>query len=478
MEPSNSTGRDGDVGLGSYVNRLLQTLATLPLALCLPAPGALAQDVLPKGMETLDFRRVVREAKDRVFPSVVFIKCVREDMQGGKRQAQEVSGSGVLVSETGELLSNWHVVDKATEVRCLLSDGQAFKAKVLGSDKDTDVALLKLERPADAKPLPFARLGVSTNLVEGDFVMAMGAPFGLSRSVSIGIISCTQRYLPGSSEYSSWLQTDASINPGNSGGPLVNTQGEVVGLNTRGMMGGGGDMGFTVPIEVARVVAEQIRQHGRMDWSWTGLQLQPLKDFNRNVYFPENEGVMVAESDPESPARRAGIQTGDRILRIDGVAVTGLTIEDLPGVRRRIGLLPKGRAAEFELVRKGQTQTVPVTPRAKGKVEGEEIECRRWDFTVKAINQFDNPDLFFHRNQGVFIYGVKFPGNAAQAGLTQQDILLKIDGREVRTPDEVKNLHAEALANVADKHRVTVVLLRNGEQRQVVLDFSRQYDKE
>jgi len=225
---------------------------------------------------------------------VVFIKCVREDMQGGKRQAQEVSGSGVLISADGELLSNWHVVDKATEVRCLLSDGQAFKAKVLGSDKDTDVALLKLERPADAPPLPFARLGISTNLVEGDFVMAMGAPFGLSRSVSIGIISCTHRYLPGSSEYSSWLQTDASINPGNSGGPLVNTLGEVVGLNTRGMMGGGGDLGFTVPIEVARVVADQIREHGKMDWSWTGIQLQPLKDFNRNVYFPENEGVMVA----------------------------------------------------------------------------------------------------------------------------------------------------------------------------------------
>jgi serine protease Do len=415
-------------------------------------------------METLDFRKVVRSAKDRVFPSVVFIKCVREDMQGGKRQAQEVSGSGVLISADGELLSNWHVVDKATEVRCLLSDGQAFKAKVLGSDKDTDVALLKL--------------GISTNLVEGDFVMAMGAPFGLSRSVSIGIISCTQRYLPGSSEYSSWLQTDASINPGNSGGPLVNTLGEVVGLNTRGMMSGGGDLGFTVPIEVARVVADQIRQHGKMDWSWTGLQLQPLKDFNRNVYFPENEGVMVAETDPESPARRAGIQTGDRIVKINGAAVTGLTVEDLPGMRRRIGLLPKGKPAELEFVRKGQTQTVSMTPRAKGKVEGEEIECRRWDFTVKAINQFDNPDLFFHRNQGVFIYGVKFPGNAAQAGLSQQDILLKIDGKEVTTPADVKAIHAEALRNVAEKHRVIVVLLRNGEQRQLVLDFSRQYDKE
>lgn len=187
---------------------------------------------------------------------------------------------------------------------------------------------------------------------------------------------------------------------------------------------------------------------------------------------------MVAETDPESPARRAGIQTGDRIVKINGAEVTGLTVEDLPGVRQRIGLLPKGKPAALEFVRKGQTQTTSMVPRAKGKVEGEEIECRRWDFTVKAINQFDNPDLFFHRNQGVFIYGVKFPGNAAQAGLSPQDILLKIDGKAVITPADVKAIHSEALGNVSEKHRVIVVLLRNGEQRQLVLDFSRQYDKE
>lgn len=440
--------------------------------------AVVAQEDNLRGLDQLDFRKVVKSAKEKVFPAVVFIKCVREDMQGGKRQAQEVSGSGVMISPDGELLSNWHVVDKATEVRCLLSDGQAFSAKVLGSDKDTDVALLKLERPAGAKPLPFAQLGSSTNLTEGDFVMAMGAPFGLSRSVSIGIISCTQRFLPGASEYSSWLQTDASINPGNSGGPLVNTTGEVVGLNTRGMMGGGGDLGFTVPIEVARVVAEQIRKHGKMDWSWTGLQLQPLKDFNRNVYFPENEGVVVAETDPESPARRAGIIAGDRIVKLNGEAITGMTQEDLPGVRRRLGLLLKGQSSEIEVVRKGEPLKMQVVPREKGKVEGEEVECPRWDFTVKAINQFDNPDLYFHRTEGVFIYGVKFPGNAAQAGLTQQDIILKIDGKDVKTPADVKAINAELVKNVSDKHRVIVVLLRNGEQRQVVLDFSRQYDKE
>lgn len=437
-----------------------------------------AQEDNLRGLDQLDFRKVVKSAKEKVFPAVVFIKCVREDMQGGKRQAQEVSGSGVMITPDGELLSNWHVVDKATEVRCLLSDGQAFSAKVLGADKDTDVALLKLERPADAKPLPFANLGSSTNLTEGDFVMAMGAPFGLSRSVSIGIISCTQRFLPGASEYSSWLQTDASINPGNSGGPLVNTAGEVVGLNTRGMMGGGGDLGFTVPIEVARVVAEQIRKHGKMDWSWTGLQLQPLKDFNRNVYFPENEGVVVAETDPESPARRAGILAGDRIVKLNGEALTGMTQEDLPGVRRRLGLLMKGQASDVELVRKGEPLKLQVVPREKGKVEGEEVECPRWDFTVKAINQFDNPDLYFHRTEGVFIYGIKFPGNAAQSGLSQQDIILKIDGREVKTPADVKTINADLVKNVAEKHRAIIVLLRNGEQRQVVLDFSRQYDKE
>jgi serine protease Do len=450
----------------------------LVMATAVASVRVAAQEDNLRGLDQLDFRKVVKSAKEKVFPAVVFIKCVREDMQGGKRQAQEVSGSGVMITPDGELLSNWHVVDKATEVRCLLSDGQAFSAKVLGADKDTDVALLKLERPADAKPLPFANLGSSTNLTEGDFVMAMGAPFGLSRSVSIGIISCTQRFLPGASEYSSWLQTDASINPGNSGGPLVNTAGEVVGLNTRGMMGGGGDLGFTVPIEVARVVAEQIRKHGKMDWSWTGLQLQPLKDFNRNVYFPENEGVVVAETDPESPARRAGILAGDRIVKLNGEALTGMTQEDLPGVRRRLGLLMKGQASDVELVRKGEPLKLQVVPREKGKVEGEEVECPRWDFTVKAINQFDNPDLYFHRTEGVFIYGIKFPGNAAQSGLSQQDIILKIDGREVKTPADVKAINADLVKNVAEKHRAIIVLLRNGEQRQVVLDFSRQYDKE
>lgn len=429
------------------------------------------------GLAKLDFREVVGKAKDQVFPAVVFIKCIRESHESGKKTSQEMSGSGVIVTPTGEVLTNWHVVDKAVEVRCLLFDGRPVDAKVLGSDKDSDLALLQLELPPDAAPLPYAELGDSTKLKEGDFVMAMGAPWGLTRSVSIGIISCTRRFLAGKSEYSLWLQTDASISPGNSGGPLVNTAGEVVGINTLAAMAGG-DMGFAIPSEAVRCIMPHLREHGKANWSWTGLQLQALKDFNRNIYFEGTQGVIVAETDPESPARHAGIKARDRILKINGAPITALTEEDLPAVRRTIGLLAKYKPAGIELLRDGKMMTVEFTPREKGDVEGEELDCPRWDLTVKEINQFDNPDLHFYRKKGLFVYGVKQPGNAGTSGLRAQDIILKIDGKDVATLDDVKSIHTVSIENVAAKHRIVFTLLRNGLVRMVVLNFSRDYEKQ
>jgi serine protease Do len=430
-----------------------------------------------RGLERLDFREVINSAKNKVFPTVVFIKCLRESYEGGKKVSVEVSGSGVLISANGEVLSNWHVVEKATEVRCLLYDGRAREAKVVGSDKDIDLAVLQLKLPPGAETLPYAEIGDSTKLKEGDFVMAMGAPWGLTRSVSMGIVSCTRRFLPQLSEYSLWLQTDAAISPGNSGGPLVNTGGEVIGINTRGMLSGG-DTGFAVPSEIIRDVVQRIRDKGKIDWSWTGLQLQPLKDFNRNIYFEASEGVMIAETDPESPARRAGVQAGDRILKINAKTVNAVTEEELPAIRRTLGLLPKGTPAKLELVRNNKRLTLELTPREKGKVEGEELDCPRWDLTFKTINQFDNPDLYFNRDKGVFIFGIKRPGNAELAGLMPRDILVKVDGQEVTALDEVKTLHKSAVDNVNTKHRVVLTVLRNGLMRQVVLDFSRNYEKE
>ncbi|MCD4699623.1 MAG: trypsin-like peptidase domain-containing protein [Phycisphaerae bacterium] len=440
-------------------------------------PDSGLETVANAGLARLDFRKVVKDAKDKVFPAVVFIKCLKESHERGKKITEEVSGSGVLISSTGEILTNWHVVDKAVEARCLLLDGRAMDAKVVGSDKDTDLALIQLILPDGAGPLPHAVLGDSAKLKEGDFVMAMGAPWGLSRSVSIGIVSCTIRYLPGNSEYSLWLQTDAAISPGNSGGPLVNTAGEIVGINTRGVMWGG-DMGFAIPSATIGYILPQLREYKKVNWSWTGLQLQPLRDFNRNMYFEGTEGVIVAETDPESPARRAGILARDRILKVAGKPVNALTEENLPLVRRGLGLLAKGEPVQVELLRKGESITVPLTPRTKGKVEGEELDCPRWDLTVKAINQFDNPDLYFHRKKGVFVYGVKYPGNASNAGLQTEDIVLKIDGEEVVTLEDVGKIHKAALEEIKKKHRIVFTLLRNGLMCQVVLDFARDFEKE
>jgi len=452
-------------------------LVILAPAGCVEPGAAPDANLAQEGLERLDFREVIRKAKDKVFPAVVFMKCLQESHETGKKITQEIAGSGVIVSPDGRMLTNWHMVDKAVEVRCLLSDGRSMNAKVLGQDKDTDLALLQLELPAGTKEVPYAKIGDSAALKEGDFVMAMGAPWGLNRSVSIGIVSCTRRYLPGSSEYSLWLQTDAAISPGNSGGPLVNTDGLVVGINTLGVMYGG-DMGFAIPAETIKLIVPQLSEHAKADWSWTGLQLQPLKDFNKNIYFEGAEGVIVAETDPESPGRRAGLLPRDRILKIEGRPTNAEREEDLPAVRRMLGLLAKNKEVEVELRRGKETLVKKLTPRTKGKVEGDELDCPRWNLTVKTINQFDNPELHFYRKEGVFVYGIKHPGNASEARLYEQDIILKIDGKDVRTLKDVKAIHKASLEDIKTKHDVVITVLRNGLTWQIVLDYERDYEKE
>ncbi|MFC1497979.1 trypsin-like peptidase domain-containing protein [Verrucomicrobiota bacterium] len=430
-------------------------------------------------LSAMDFRKVVRESKDKVFPAVVYVKCLRESHERGKKQSQEISGSGVLINSDGELLTNWHVVDKTTEIRCLLHDGRAFYAEIIGADKDMDLALLRLKSSEGIKNLPYAELGDSSKLNEGDFVMAMGAPWGMARSVSIGIVSCTRRFLQGNSEYSLWLQTDAAICPGNSGGPLINTDGKVVGINTRATFYGG-DTGFAVPSKTIKEILPRLRQSGDVEWSWIGLKIQAIRDFNRNVYFDSDgkNGVIVAGTDPGSPAKRAGILERDRILSINGKPVNSLTEETLPEIRRIIGLLPIGESAAFELLRAGKKITLNLIPRKKGKVEGKELDCPRWDLTVKAINQFDNPNLYFHRKEGVFIFGVKYPGNASNARITNNGIILEIDGEKVTTLDDIKRIHKRTIENVIAKPRILFKILQNGMMQQVVLDLSRDYERE
>jgi serine protease Do len=453
---------------------LLALAMSSSLALLFPAgPDLCASDATPG-----DFREVVNLARQKAFPSVVYLHCVIENFERGERQRTTAAGSGVIISADGEVMTNWHVVDHALEVRALLNDGRAFPVEIIGSDKDTDLALVRLKLPAGETVTPLEVSGDDT-LQEGDFVMALGAPWGLNRSVSFGIISCARRFLPETSEYNTWIQTDAAISPGNSGGPLVDTRGRIVGINTRGILYGG-NTGFAVPATMVRLVAPRLRTGGKAgaNWTWVGVRLQPLRDFQRNVYFEGDTGVIVTHTDENSPAREAGLRTQDRLIRLNDTPVTALMEEDLPAVRLMLALLPTDKSARFTILRDGTEQTLAVHPRAKGLVQGEEFTCPRWDFTVKAINQFEVPDLHFQCSEGVYVSGIRSPGNASGSGLRMRDIIVSINGLDVTTVAEVRELHQKTIAALESgkgARRLVMSVLRTNQRLQIVIDITRDY---
>lgn len=422
-----------------------------------------------------DFREVVREAKDAVFPSLVYVRVITEGSSGGKLEKAQASGSGVIISEDGEFLTNHHVVDRASRIRCQLTDGAMYDATVVGKDKDLDVALLKLSAPTGSV-FPVAKLS-DRSLGIGDVVLAMGAPWGLARSVSMGIISCNDRYLEGAGDYTLWYQTDAAISPGNSGGPLVDTHGEVVGLNARGNIMG--DQGFTIPSPIILELLPNLRRYGDAHWAWFGVNWQPLKDFERDTAFGATNGVVVAGTAPQSPAREAGLEPNDRVVSIDGEPVTAMFREDIPALNRALALRGWDSPVEFEYIRDGVTRKVSVTPKSKGAVEGSEVEFKRWGFTAKDINRFDTPDLaFFAPDGGVFVSSISWDGNADNAGFRVRDIVKKWNGKDVASVAELQKLHDEAMANLPSVTQVGVDVLRNGRKMHFVLNYRTDPDKE
>jgi len=443
----------------------------------LPAAAALAFGCAPGvAPYSSEFQQVVESANAKVFPCVVYIHAVTADTGSGKDSANIIGGSGVIISPTGEVLTNFHVADKARNIRCQLNNADAYDAEIIGLDKDVDLALLQLKLPEGAQPLSYAEFETEP-MREGDFVMAMGAPWGMNRSVSIGIISCSNRFLPGISEYSLWYQTDASISPGNSGGPLVNTKGKVVGINTLGTFFGG-DMAFSIPAQTILDVVPRLREYKKANWAWLGLELQALHDFEKNIYFEFDHGVIVAGTEVGSPAREAGFMPKDLIVAIDGKPVTVMTAEDMPALRRSLGLLPFDVPVVFTVERGGKTVEITAAPVAKGKVEGQELVLKRWGVTVKAINRFDNPNLYHYRPEGVYVFGLDYSGNARSSNLDNGDIILSINGKTISTIEDAQTAYDEALANIAKKSKAVISIMRNGLRRQTVLDFSKDTEKE
>ena len=390
-------------------------------------------------------------------------------MDSGRSSSASSSGSGVLVTPDGEVVTNNHVIDKAQSIRCLLNDGRAFDAELIGCDKDTDLALLKLKLPENTPPLPFAEF-TSAVVQEGDFVMALGAPWGLNRSVSIGIISCASRYLAGHSLYSLWYQTDASISPGNSGGPLINTDGKIVGINTLGMFAAGA-LAFTIPADTVKIMLPRFRKYRKANWAWFGFRFQPLKDFERNIYMDYPHGVIISGTEPGSPAHKAGFEVNDLLLAVDGKTVNAATAEELPALYRLLGLTEFGKKVSFTIKRDGKTITLVCAAAEKGKVEGDEVACRGWGFTAKAINRFDTPELHFYQPRGVFVYGVEKFSSADRAGLYKGDIILRANGQRIESLNDLLNVYKQAEKAAGSSRRTRIEIMRNGITLQLALYF-------
>ncbi len=405
-----------------------------------PAPGQLQQQVL--------------EARDKVMPALVHIEPVRTIFSTGEKRHTLVTGSGFIFSQDGYILTNHHVIENAEKVTCTLSNKKKLSAEIIGSDPSTDVAVLKLNREEwGNQPLPYAELGNSDSLEVGQFVLALGSPLGLSRSVSMGVISSIDRYFEdrGSmiSPYNLWIQTDAAINPGNSGGPLINLNGEVVGINARGVFLAQ-NLGFAIPINLAREISEKLLAGNSIRRSWVGLELQPVKELKEYLKEPDLSGVLVAGLDPHSPGEKAGFEAGDVIASINQVSIHASFEEDLPAVRKIIADLPVEQPAIFEIWRRGTIKKITVSPVKEPFEYQPEFEGENWGLVVKSITKqiFQIQGLTDY--DGVYISAVKNGELADQAGLRAGDVIELINKEKVNNLDTFKKIYLQLQENSPD----------------------------
>ncbi len=367
-------------------------------------------------------------------------------------------GSGFIISEDGYILTNNHVIRDAEEIIVRLTDKREFVAEVVGTDKRSDVALLKI----DAENLPAARIGSTTDLKVGSWVLAIGSPFGFDYSVTAGIVSAKARSLP-NENYVPFIQTDVAINPGNSGGPLLNMEGEVVGVNSQIYSRTGGFMGlsFAIPIEVAMDVVEQLKTKGHVSRGWLGILIQDVtRELAESFGMEKPIGALVARVLPDSPAEEAGFEVGDIIVEFDGREVESSAV--LPPM---VGSTRVGSEVKVKIIRNGKPRTLDVTiselpeddeitlSRSDGGAQN--VKISRLNMLVSDLTEDKKEEL--EEEGGVFVEAVK-TGPASRAGLRRGDIILKFNNTDVRNVKHLKEL----VKAVPEGKPVPVLIQRRG----------------
>jgi serine protease Do len=376
---------------------------------------------LPPGFDQLPENSPFRE----------FFKHFGEGQQQPERDTHSL-GSGFIISADGKILTNAHVVEGADSIIVKLNDRSEQTATVIGSDKASDVALLKI----DGHNLPTVKIGDSDKLEVGEWVLAIGSPFGLEHTATQGIVSATGRSLPDGS-YVPFIQTDVAVNPGNSGGPLFNTRGEVVGINSQIYSQTGGFMGlsFAIPVNIARNVSDQIEKTGHVTRGWLGVQIQNVNgDLAKSFGLDKPSGALVAAVDPKGPASRAGIKPGDVVLSYNGHEVA-----EASALAPMVGATAIGSTAEVKVQREGKSLVVPVKIEAlkddskvadAGKADKESKGVLNASVAEVPQELRDRIDL---KSGGVLVNEVR-PGPAASAGIASGDIILQLNGKPVNGP--------------------------------------------
>jgi serine protease DegQ len=364
------------------------------------------------------------------------------------------AGSGVIVDATkGHVLTNHHVVDGGTEIAVTLKDGRQFPARLLGSDKETDIALLEIE-PQDLTAIEF---GESDTLQVGDFVVAIGNPFGLGQTVTSGIVSALGRSGLSIEGYEDFIQTDASINPGNSGGALVGLDGKLIGVNTAILSPAGGNVGigFAVPSEMAKAVMTQLIEHGEVRRGQLGIGVQDLTpDLAAALELGDLRGALIANVDPGSPAERAGIRVGDVVIAINGRPVQGMT-----DLRNRIGLTPVGSTIDLTIMRNETEQVITATIEAKAYLSDQLVDTALAGATLRDTTP-DEARMVGTRAVVVESVGANSP--AALAGLWPRDVIIAVNRTPVSSTQQLLSFVAEQQAILA------LELIRDGKRLMLI----------
>ncbi len=377
---------------------------------------------------------------------------------------QRSLGSGFIVSDDGYILTNNHVVADADEIQVTFSENEKYEAKIIGRDEKTDIALIKIEVD---KKITAAKLGDSDKLRVGDWVVAIGNPFGLGNTVTAGIVSAKGRII-GAGPYDNFIQTDASINPGNSGGPLFNLDGEVVGINTAIVAPGGGNVGigFAIPINMAKSVMSQLKDKGKVVRGWLGVTIQTVTPEIKEKFDLEvTEGALIAEVTNDSPAEKGGLQRGDVITVFDGKKVKEMKF--LPSI---VAETPVGKKVEVVIVRKGENKKLTIQvgelteEKAMAGATAPETE-EKLGLSVQELTSELAESLSLKDEKGVVVSGVRKGSPASEAGLRRGDLIQEIENELVKNMDDYRGI----IKKSSSKKQILMVVMRGGHTSYIVI---------